>query len=156
MKRGARLRSIRSSSAVEVISAVPPQPFHPGAMTRLEGCPVVRSPETTAATSRAGRTRLTGVIDEFNEAARLTNPSVTEPILISTNGTILAGFGAGGWPLLEGRPRSSTCIEYPIQGRRIDYSLFLTTTSRGVDGMLLSVFGLALKLEPYFPAEGAR
>ena len=55
----------------------------------------------------------TGVIDEFNEAARLTNPSVTEPILITTNGTILAGFGRWRLAVLEGR-REIHCIEYPL------------------------------------------
>src|ERR1035441_2747719 len=34
-----------------------------------------------------------GVTDEFNEAAGLTNQSLPEPILITTNGTILAGIG---------------------------------------------------------------
>jgi hypothetical protein len=41
---GQDFASVRSSSAVEVISAVSP-PFNPTALSRLEGRPVVRSPE---------------------------------------------------------------------------------------------------------------
>ena len=84
---------IRSSSAVEVISAVPPQSFNPTAMSRLEGRPVVRSPEQLRLHRALDELDWVGVIGELNEAARLTNSSVTEPILITTNGTILAGFG---------------------------------------------------------------
>lgn len=45
MSAGQDFAAIRSSSAVEFISAVPPQPFNPTATSRLEGRPVVRSPE---------------------------------------------------------------------------------------------------------------
>ena len=60
---------------------------------RLEGRPVVRSPEQLRLHHALEELGWIGVIDEFNEAARLKYPSVTEPILITTNGTILAGFG---------------------------------------------------------------
>ena len=62
-------------------------------MSRAEGRPVVRSPEQLRLHRALEELGWIGVIDEFNDAARLTNPSVTEPILITTNGTILAGFG---------------------------------------------------------------
>jgi len=45
MSAGQDFASIRSSTAVEVISAVPPQSVKPTAMSPLEGRPVVRSPE---------------------------------------------------------------------------------------------------------------
>jgi hypothetical protein len=33
------------------------------------------------------------VVEEINDAARLKDQSAAEPVLITTNGTILAGFG---------------------------------------------------------------
>ena len=148
MSAGPDFGSIRSSSAVEVISAVPPQPFHPGAMTRLEGCPVVRSPEQLRLHRALEELGWTGVIDEFNEAARLTNPSVTEPILISTNGTILAGFGRWRLALLEGR-HEVHCIEYPIREEEsIQFILNHHKPGRGWNAFVR--IRLALKLEPYF------
>jgi hypothetical protein len=50
---------------------------------------------------------------ELNEAARLTIPSVTEPILITTDGTILAGFGRWRLGVFE-RRHEIHCIEYPL------------------------------------------
>jgi len=93
MSAGLDFASIRSSSAVQVISAVPPQSFNPTAMSRVDGRPAVRSLEQLRLHRALGELGWTGVIDEFNDAVRLTNPFVTEPILITTNGTILAGFG---------------------------------------------------------------
>jgi len=45
MSAGLDFASIRSSSAVQVISAVPPQSFNPTAMSRVDGRPAVRSLE---------------------------------------------------------------------------------------------------------------
>jgi len=91
---------------------------------------------------------LTSAIDEFNDAARLTNPSVTEPILITTNGTILAGFGRWRLAVFE-RRREIHCIEYPLSE---DESLQFTLThhqTRGGWNAFVRIC-LALTLEPYF------
>jgi hypothetical protein len=77
----------------QVVSAAPPQSFNPIAMDLLEGRPVVRSPEQLRLHRALEELGWTGAIDEFNDIARLTKSSVTEPILIATNGIILAGFG---------------------------------------------------------------
>jgi len=82
-----------SSNAVELVFAVAQQSFNPTAMSRLEGCPVTRYPEQLHLHHALEELRWTGAIDEFNDAARLRNSSITEPILITTNGMILAGFG---------------------------------------------------------------
>ena len=74
MSAGFDFAPIRSSSAVEVISAVSP-PFNPTAMSRPEGRPVVRSPRTTAAASRAGGTRL----DRCNRRVQRRRPA-DEPV----------------------------------------------------------------------------
>jgi hypothetical protein len=102
-----------SSNAVELVSAVAQQSFNPTAMSRLEGHPVVRFPEQLRRHRALEGLGWTGAIDEFNNAARLTNPSVTEPILITANGTILAGFGRWRLALFEGK-RELNCIEYPL------------------------------------------
>ncbi len=53
----------------------------------------------------------TGEVDEFNEAARLSHSSVTDPILITTSGTILSGFGRWKVAVFDGRFEIN-CIEY--------------------------------------------
>jgi hypothetical protein len=107
-----------SSIAVELISAVPrpPQSFNPTAMSRLEGRPVICSPEQLRLHPALEELGWTGVIDEFNDAARLKEQSVPEPILITTNGTILAGFGRWRLALFE-RRHEIHCIEYPADKR---------------------------------------
>jgi hypothetical protein len=55
----------------------------------------------------------TGVIDEFNEATRSKDQSVPEPILITTNGTILAGFGRWRLAVFDDR-HEINCIEYSL------------------------------------------
>jgi hypothetical protein len=85
----------------------------PTAVSLLEGRPVIRSPKQLRLHSALEKLGWTGVIDDFNEAAQLTNPSVTEPILITTNGTILAGFGGWRLALVECR-HEIHCIEYPL------------------------------------------
>jgi len=113
MSAGLDFASICSSSAVEVISAAPPQSFNPTAMSRLEGRPVVRRPEQLRLHRALDELDWVGVIGELNEAVRPTNPSVTEPILVTTNGTILAGIGRWRSAVFDGR-HEVNCIEYPL------------------------------------------
>ena len=146
MSAGQISASIRSSSAVEVISAVPPQPFNPTAMSRLEGRPVVRSPEHLRLHRALDELEWIGVIGELNEAARLTNPSVTEPILITTNGTILAGFGHWRLAVFE-RRHEIHCIEYPLsEDESLQFILTHHQTRCGWNAFVR--IRLALTLEP--------
>ena len=94
-------------------SAVPPQSFNPTAMRRLGARPVVRSPEQLRLHRALEGVVWTGVLDEFNEAASLKHPSVAEPILITTDGTILSGFGRWRSAVFNRRPEIN-CIEYPL------------------------------------------
>jgi hypothetical protein len=139
---------IPSSSAIEVISAVQPQSFNPIAMNRLEGRPVVRSPEQLRLHRALEELGWTGVIDEFNDAARLTSTLVTEPILITTNGTILAGFGR--WrAAVFGDRHEINCIEYPLsEDEALKFILTHHQTRCGWNAFVR--IHLALKLEPYF------
>ena len=83
-------------------------------MNRLEGRPVVRSPEQLCLHRALKEIGWTGVIDEFNGAALPKNQSVPDPILIMRDGTILAGFGKWRLALFEGRQEELHCIEYPL------------------------------------------
>jgi hypothetical protein len=82
-------------------------------MSRLEGRPVVRSPEQLRLHRGLEELGWTGVTEEFNDAARLKNQSAPDPILITTIGTILAGFGRWRLSVFE-RRHEIHCIEYPL------------------------------------------
>ena len=83
------------------------------AMSRLEGRAVVRSPEQLRLHRALDELDLIDVAGELNEAARLKDQSLPEPVLITTNGTILAGFGRWRLALFE-RRQELHCIEYPL------------------------------------------
>ncbi len=148
MNAALHLASICSSSAVEAISAVrlPPQSFNPTAMNRLEGRPVVRSPEQLRLHRALEELGWTDEMDEFNDAARLTNPSVTEPILITTKGTILAGFGRWRLAVFE-RRHEIHCIEYSFsEDESLQFILTHHQPRRGWNAFVR--IRLALTLEP--------
>jgi hypothetical protein len=93
--------------------AVPRQSFNPTAVSRLEWLAVVRSPEQLRLHPALEELGWVGVIGELNEAVRQTNLSVTEPILITTNGIVLAGLGRWRSAIFDGRPKIN-CSEYPF------------------------------------------
>jgi hypothetical protein len=82
----------------------------PTLIRRLEWRPVVCSPEQLRLHRALEELGWTDGINEFNDAVRLTNPFVTEPILITANGTILAGFGRWRAAVFDGRPEIN-CTE---------------------------------------------
>lgn len=98
---------------VPLISAIPPQPFNPTVRSQLEGRPVVCSPEKLRLHRALEKLGWTGAINEFNNIARLKEQSVPEPILITTNGTILAGIGLWRSAVFNGI-HALNCIEYPL------------------------------------------
>jgi len=136
----------RGSIDVGAISAVPTQSFNPTATSRFEGRPVVRSPGQLRIHRALAEVGWTGVIDEFNEAARLRHPSVSEPILITTNGTILSGFGFWRSAVFDGLLEIS-CIEYPLSAdESLQFILTHHQTRRGWNDFVR--IRLALTLEP--------
>ena len=100
-------------SSAPHISADPLQPFSPTPINRLEGRLVVRCVEQLRLHRALEELEWTCVVDGFNDAARLSSASAPEPILITTNGTILGAFGRWRLAVFEGR-REIQCIEYPI------------------------------------------
>ena len=148
MSAGQAFASIRTSSALEVISEIPPQSAKPTAMSPLEGRPVVRSPEQLRLHRALEELGWTGAIDEFNNVARLKNQSVPEPILITTNGTILAGFGYLRLAVFE-RRHEIHCIEYLLsEDEALQFILTHHQTRLGWNAFVRIC--LALTLEPYF------
>ena len=113
-----------------------------------EGYPVVRSPAQLRLHRALEKLGWTGVIDKFNDAARLKNQSMLEPILITTKGTILVGFGRWRSALLDGK-REINCIEYQLTE---DESLqFILTHHQSRSGWNDFIrIRLALALEPDF------
>jgi hypothetical protein len=86
------------------------------------------------------------MISDLNEAARLVNQALIEPILITTNGTILAGFGHWRLALSEGRPQID-CIEHPLsQEDSLQFILNHHKTRGGWNAFVR--IRLALSLEP--------
>jgi hypothetical protein len=90
----------------------------------------------------------TGSVDEFNQVARLKDRSVLEPILITPNGIVLAGFGLLRLAILEGR-QETPCFEYPITDDAACSSLSLTIDRSG-DGTTSSGFAWRSDKSPTF------
>src|SRR5271157_3480054 len=115
-------------------------------MRRAEGRPVVHSPENLHLHRALVELDLIDAVDELNEAARLKDESTAHPILITTNGNILAGFGRWRLAVLEGR-HEVHCIEYPIsEEESLQFILKHHKPRRGWNPFVR--IRLALTLEP--------
>jgi len=79
----------------------------------LQGHPVLRPPQQVRLHRALDELGWTVAIDELNNAAVLNNQSVPKPILITQDGTIVAGFGRWRLALFEGRQHIH-CIEYEL------------------------------------------
>ena len=107
-----------------------------------QGRPVVRSPEKLRLHRALDELDWIGVIDELNDAAW----SVTEPILITTNGAILAGLGRWRLAVIE-RRHEVHCIEYPLsEDESLQFMLTHHQTRCGWNAFIR--IRLALTLEP--------
>jgi hypothetical protein len=139
----------RKSECLPVVlhDSAAPVTFNLAAIKSLEGRLVVRCPEQLRLHRALDELGWASVIDELNEATRLKNQSVPEPILVTTNGTILAGFGRWRLAAFEGR-HEIQCIEYPLNE---DESLqFMLTHHHPLRGLNAFVrIRLALTLEPH-------
>jgi hypothetical protein len=116
-------------------------------MSRLEGRPVVRSPRQLRLHPALEELGCTGVIDELNEAARLKDQSVPVPILVTTNGTILAGFGRWRSALFDDQ-HEINCIEYPLSEEEALQFIIRHHRPESRWNKYVCIC-LALKLEPY-------
>ncbi len=117
-------------------------------MSRSQGRPVIRSLGQLRLHCALDELGWTAVIDEFNAANRLKEQSVPEPILITTNGTILAGFGRWRSALFDDL-HEINCIEYPLtENEALQYIISHHQPQRGWNDFVRIC--LALTLEPYF------
>lgn len=118
-------------------------------ITLLQAHPVVRSPRELRLHKALDELGSTNATSEFNDALQLTS-SLTEPVLITTNGTILAGIGLWRSAIFNGTHKLN-CIEYPLTD---DEALqFIVTHHQSRRGWNAFVrICLALKLKRYFQA----
>ena len=117
-------------------------------MSRSQGRPVIRSLGQLRLHCALDELGWTAVIDEFNAANRLKEQSVPEPILITTNGTILAGFGRWRSALFDDL-HEINCIEYPLtENEALQYIISHHQPQRGWNDFVRIC--LALTLESYF------
>jgi hypothetical protein len=72
-------------------------------MSQLEGRPVIRSSENLRLHRALAELDLIDLAEELNDAARFKDQSAAEPILLTTDGIILAAFGRWRLALLEGK-----------------------------------------------------
>jgi hypothetical protein len=87
----------------------------------------------------------TGEIEEFNQAARLSPLSVTDPILITTSGTILSGFGRWQSAVFNGLFEIN-CIEYPFnEDESLQFILTHHQTRSGWNDFVRICLALALE-----------
>jgi len=77
------------------------------------GRPVMRRPDRLRLHPALQELGWTGSVRELNDAARVEEQAVCDPVLISQNGTLLAGFGRWRLALLQHKDEIA-CIEYPF------------------------------------------
>lgn len=113
-----------------------------------EGRLVMCSPKELRLHGALEKLGWTSIIDELNDAAHLKDWPEPEPIRVTKNRTIFAGFGLWRLATLEGG-QEIPCLEYPLSD---DEALQVILThhrpARGWNAFVRIV--LALTLQPYF------
>jgi hypothetical protein len=123
-------------------------PFNVIAMGWSDGRPVVRSPEQLRLHGALAELGLTGIIQDLNDSSLLKDQSMPEPILVTTSGTILAGFGRWRSALFDIR-HEIHCIEYALSDdQALKFILRHHQSRRGWNAFIR--IRLALKLESHF------
>jgi hypothetical protein len=122
------------------------QPCDPTLSSIPGARPVVHCPGELRLHGALLEIRWTGVVDELDDAARLKNQCMNEPILVTPNGTILAGFGRWQLAIVEGR-RQIHCIEYALdEDESINFILSYHQSRHGWNSFVR--IRLALTVEP--------
>jgi hypothetical protein len=121
--------------------------FDPRPIMWLEGRSVVRCSEQLRLHRALDDIGWTGMIDELDGAVRLRNHSMPDQVLITTSGTILAGFGIWRLAILEGR-HTIHCIEYLLDDdAALEFILSYQKPRRVWNAFVRTC--LALTLEPH-------
>lgn len=87
-------------------------------------------------------------VNELNDAARQKPQGVREPILITSDGTILSGVGSWKLALFQGK-QQITCVQYDIDENESLQFILASHRTRRRWNSFVSI-RIALKLEPYF------
>src|SRR2546423_251555 len=85
--------SILSVPSIFASQPAPKPPQSSPAISRVEGRPAVRSPKDLHLHPALEKIGWVGLVDELNDAVGLAIQPIHDPILIATDGTVLAGFG---------------------------------------------------------------
>jgi hypothetical protein len=113
---------------------------------RLQGWSVIRAPQNLRVHPALCDLECTDVADELNEAERVKH-CVATPILITSDGIILAGFGRWRFALLHDK-REISCIEYALgEEESLQFILAYHKPQRGWNAFVRTC--LALTLAPY-------
>ena len=137
----------RDSGQVAIISG-DTYALRPNVMTLRGGRAVVRSPEQLRLHPAMEKLGWTCRIDELNDASRLHELSVLEPILITSNGVILTGFELWRFAILKVWLEID-CIEYPLDDRESLQFIVAHHRARRFFNAFVRI-SLALRLQAYF------
>jgi hypothetical protein len=135
--------SILSVPSVSRSRPKPPQSIP--AISWAEGRPAVRSPKDLHLHPALEAVRWAGLIDELNDAAGAAVHPIHDPILIATDGTVLAGFGRWRLAVFE-QVSEIYCIEHSLSAD--DSLAFILThhqTQRGWNAFVRIRLALTLK-----------
>jgi hypothetical protein len=115
----------------------------------LTGCSVIRRPDRLKIHPALQKLGWTGLIGELNDAARVREQALRDPVLITKDGTLLAGFGRWRLALLQHKDEIP-CIEYPFDGENESLQFILAhhQPSRSWNAFIRTC--AALTLMPYF------
>jgi hypothetical protein len=120
-------------------------PPHSAAIKRADGCPVVRSLQDLHLHPALENVGWAGLVGEFNDAARPASHSIHDPILITTDGTILAGFGRWQMAVFEQMPEMY-CIEHSLNAHdSLAFILAHHQMQRGWNAYVRTRLALTLK-----------
>jgi hypothetical protein len=136
------------SFAIKDSSVGRQSPFNLAAQFRCHGQLVPRSPDELHLHPALVRLNLIHSVVELSKAIRLKNRCHSEPIRITTHGTIIAGFSDWHEALSDGRPLVD-CIEYPLSDEEALESILVNHQPRRTWNRFNRV-RVALELEPYF------
>ena len=138
-------QSVLFESSISRIQSGLELPLPTAATGRAEGRPIVRSPKDLHLHPALEKLGWAGLVDELNDAAGTARRPIHDPILIATDGTVLAGFGRWRLAVFE-QVSEIYCIEHSLS---VDDSLmFILThhqTQRGWNAFVRIRLALSMK-----------
>jgi hypothetical protein len=123
----------------------PKPPQSTPVVSRGDGRPAVRSPKDLHLHPALEKVGWVGLVDELNDALWSASHPIHDPILIATDGTVLAGFGRWRLAVFEQVPEIY-CIEHPLNAdHSLAFILAHHQTQRGWNAFIRIRLALTLK-----------